>query len=106
MSSSYTMTKKELVDSVIDSLKHVLAGNIKDYLEGSDIDPDFFRNWYNLRRLEKIRNEKDPILELVINFWCETMSESWFQNHPEIDDVLLLVDEDGMTKFKIWMASK
>ena len=104
--TTYTMTKKELVDSVIEHLTGLLKDNVSAFLEG-DLEICFFEHWQNIRAAEKAIDDKCSNLNSAIQYWCDMLSEVWFEKHPEVEDVLLLVNtaEDGV-KTKTWMASK
>ena len=105
MNTSYTMTKGELIDEVIEHVKPILEVGIHDYIMG-DVDANYFDRWHNLKRLES-ETSKSKEIEDMIEYWCEMLSEDWFENHPEVEDVLLLMNTttDGYA-IKEWICSR
>jgi hypothetical protein len=56
-------------------------------------------------------------IDSITHFWCDCMADDFFTSHPDIDDVLLLIDftpayildtgeKSPAIPIKMWLASK
>ena len=95
---SYTFTLEEMRaevfklvhDMSLDELKH--AKNQEEYAEAVE----------NASNLMKMLTSKDE----VVTFWCEMLSEWYFDTHPHISDVLLFLPREKFSPImKEWVAS-
>jgi len=75
--TSYTFTKEQLWAELKPYYIDVISSTIEDFLEGDD---------YSVRFL----NQKSKVDENVI-FWWEICSERFFNNNPQVEDVLLMI---------------
>lgn len=106
MGNSYTMTKLEMINQI----KEYVTTNFKDsfmrFLDGK-ISSSYFEGWYNISKAIEIKYPDNAVLSQLMDYWADKISESWLESHPDVDDVLLLVnDDDENCIIKSWMASK
>lgn len=83
-----TLTLKELQEDITPNLLELMKLMLKDYIDGTDD---------TLERFKGILNNSPKNREEVIQYWCDRCSEQFFEQHLEIDDVFLLVDDGEMS---------
>ena len=93
---SITFTKQE----IINQLKPIIIDMLKDNVEG-------LVNGEEQKMFDHFANLSSKSNEMIADFWCDMVSDVYFNDNPEVDEVLMLVEKlgDG-TKIKMWLASK
>ncbi len=95
-------TRDEVVKEISEIVEGILQDQVKGFIEGNIEALNMFSNW------RALKHWKDGEL---VNRWCDLCSEMFFDQHPEVDEVLMDItsmDVNGaMVKVeKVWMASK
>jgi len=98
---SFTFTKQEIIDQLITMFKSVIDDTVDDIWVSEEDRKSF------ISMVDKFSNVRNWKNEDIFQHWCESHGEQFFIDHPEFDDVLVLVDvlPDGV-KIKEWLASK
>jgi hypothetical protein len=110
MGKSYTMTKGELIESVKPAIVGFLSLSLGDLLRGDKDAIRLFNSWtgdLSENATQNIGSELSGAMKRIIETWCDSVSGRWFDEHPGIDDVLLVTSPpDSNVTFKEWLASR
>jgi hypothetical protein len=88
--TSYTFTREELWTAILPSLESAVIDCLRT---GDNLSSNLF----------SLKNNIDS----QIQYWCDLLSDSFFNEHKDVSDVLLLSETLPCgTPIKIWMASK
>lgn len=94
---SITLTREDVVNDLKPVVIDILRDSVESLIDHGDILP--FNHFRNL-------NEKNN--EELADLWCDLISDHFLNVNPDIEDVVMLVDDGKKSgvKEKIWLASK
>jgi len=81
MNKSETLSRENVVLDVVNFVEDLVGDNIRGYLEG---DEDA------LSIVEKYRDINSFSNDELIDMWNDFCSDAYFEQHPEVDDVLMM----------------
>lgn len=95
-----TLTRQEIENDIADRVKSLLIENIEGFIMGDKDSMDIVNNF---------RGIKDWHNDQIIATWCDLCSDEWFEKNPEVEDVLMSVNEKRGEKIiivKEWVCNK
>jgi hypothetical protein len=94
-----TLTREDLWNDLRPIYIEKLTSKIPDIVDGVRGYTSFYDRFANSHAKSK---------DTLLDDWCEYVSEAWFVNHPDVDDVLLLLEpsKPGFPSQKEWIASR
>ncbi len=96
-----TFTKAEIISDLKEVYKGVLQSIIQDVWKGDEGKGEVISM---IESLTNIENESDDYIACQ---WAEQVSDKFFIEHPEADEVLMLTKTlSDNTKLKEWLASR
>ncbi len=103
MNKVVTLTKQEVINQLKPIISEIIIDSLDDYINGG---PNYVGH-SGINAFNKYYNLKDNIPTLI-QIWCDHVSDKYFDDHPDVSDVLLLIEAptENAPSTKEWMASR
>jgi hypothetical protein len=89
---SVLLSREDILNDLYPLVIDMVKDNVEDYVKnGTD------------GMVEGFRGMSGWNMSALINFWCDRVSDKFFDDHPEVDDILVKSDSKNM---KEWIASR
>lgn len=98
---------KQIIDDIVVSAQDMINEEIKNQRNGEDVDKTYIQYLidlcFNVNNKSSTRAELLKYWDDLSETWTNLCEDSYFKKHPNVLNVLMVVDED--TKEKFWVAA-
>ena len=96
-----------IIDDIVVSAQDMINEEIKNQRNGEDVDKTYIQYLidlcFNVNNKASTRAELLKYWDDLSETWTNLCEDSYFKKHPNVLNVLMVVDED--TKEKFWVAA-
>ena len=98
---------RQIIDDIVVSAQDMINEEIKNQRNGEEVDKTYIQYLidlcFNVNNKASTRAELLKYWDDLSETWTNLCEDSYFKKHPNVLNVLMVVDED--TKEKFWVAA-
>lgn len=102
---------QSIINDVRNSMRQILHDSLNNIIDGKvkweDMALEYLaKRLSNLSNIPDTQEKKLSHYEIIAEFWADHCSDAFFNSHPSVSDVIMVVDEDksGEALEKFWVC--